>query len=64
MANLSKKAREDRRQKEEVQVHKRADTCYIEIEDFKSYQFSQCIAFEMATRNPELKLYFKNLYPF
>lgn len=55
MANLSKEAREDRKQKEASQLYKRSNTSYIEIEAFKEYEFSQCISFEMAIRNPKLK---------
>ena len=54
MANLSKEAREDRQKKESAEIHKRSDTGYKEIEAFKDYEFSHCIAFEMAKRDPEL----------
>lgn len=32
---------------------KRGDQCYREIEQFKDYELSNCIAYEMAIRNPE-----------
>ena len=54
MANLSKEAREDREQKEADEILLRSDDAYIEIEQFKEYEFSWCIAFEMAKRNPRL----------
>jgi hypothetical protein len=34
----------------------RSDTQYREIENFKDYELTQCIAYEMAKRNPEIKL--------
>ena len=33
----------------------RSDKKYKEIENFKDYELTQCIAYEMATRNPEVK---------
>ncbi len=54
MANLSREAREDRKQKEAVEIMNRSDNEYLEIEQFKEYEFSWCIAFEMAKHNPEL----------
>lgn len=55
MANISKKAREDRAQKEADEILKRSDDDYLEIEQFKEYEFSWCIAFEMAKRDAELR---------
>ncbi len=55
MANLSREAREDRELKEEAELFERTDDTYLEIEAFKEYEFSWCIAFEMAKRDPELK---------
>ncbi len=37
------------------QIISRADTSYKEIEKFKDYELTQCIAYEMAIRNPERK---------
>ncbi len=54
MANISKEAREDRAQKEAEEILKRTDEEYLEIEAFKEYEFSWCIAFEMAKRDPDL----------
>jgi len=34
---------------------KRSEQQYIEIEKFKDYEVTQCIAYEMAIRNPEVK---------
>ncbi len=34
---------------------------YIEIEGFKSYELTQCIAYEMAIRNPKLKIQINNI---
>lgn len=33
----------------------RSDNKYLEIEKFKDYEVTQCIAYEMAIRNPEVK---------
>jgi len=54
MANLSKEAREDRAKKEADEILLRSDEQYLEIEKFKDYEFSWCIAFEMARRDPKL----------
>lgn len=54
MANLSKEARGDRQRKEEAEILLRSDEAYLEIEQFKDYEFSWCIAFEMAKRDPML----------
>ena len=54
MANLSKEARLDRERKEAEEIIKRNDEAYLEIEQFKEYEFSWCIAFEMAKRDPKL----------
>ena len=54
MANLSKEAREDRQRKEDAEILLRSDEAYLEIEQFKEYEFSWCIAFEMAKRDPKL----------
>ncbi len=51
MANISKEAREDRAKKEAEEILKRTDEAYLEIEEFKEYEFSWCIAFEMAKRD-------------
>ncbi len=55
MANISKEQREDRERKEADEILIRGDDTYLEIEAFKEYEFSWCIAFEMAKRDPELK---------
>ena len=54
MANISKEAREDRQRKEAEEILLRSDEAYLEIEQFKEYEFSWCIAFEMAKRDPML----------
>ena len=54
MANISKELKEDRKQKEAAEILLRSDDAYLEIEQFKEYEFSWCIAFEMAKRDPEL----------
>ncbi len=54
MANISKEARESRGREKEIQALNRNDESYLEIEQFKEYEFSWCIAFEMAKRNPKL----------
>ncbi len=54
MAIISKEAREDRSRKEAEEVLLRSATEYLEIEQFKEYEFSWCIAFEMAKRDPKL----------
>ncbi len=54
MANLSKEARLDREKKEAAEILLRSDERYLEIEQFKEYEFSWCIAFEMAKRDPRL----------
>jgi len=54
MANLSKEARLDREKKETAEILLRSDDRYLEIEQFKEYEFSWCIAFEMAKRDPDL----------
>ena len=53
MANLSKEARVDRSRKELEEILKRSDVAYQEIETFKDYEFSYCIAFEMAKRDSD-----------
>jgi hypothetical protein len=54
MANLSKEARLDRERKEADEILLRSHEAYCEIEQFKAYEFSWCIAFEMAKRDPKL----------
>jgi hypothetical protein len=54
VANLSKEARLDRKRKEADEILLRSDDAYLEIEQFKEYEFSWCIAFEMAKRDPKL----------
>lgn len=36
-----------------MEMPKRSDPQYIEIENFKDYELTNCIAYEMAIRNPE-----------
>jgi len=38
-----------------IDLPKRSDSTYKEIEDFKDYEFTNCIAYEMAIRNEELQ---------
>ena len=54
MANISREVRLDREQKEDDEILLRSDDAYLEIEQFKEYEFSWCIAFEMAKRDPGL----------
>lgn len=54
MANISRARREDRAKKEAEEILKRSDESYLEMETFKPYEFTYCIAFEMAKRDPEL----------
>ena len=54
MARLSKEAKAEREAKEKAEIVLRSDEAYLEIEAFKAYEFSWCIAFEMAKRNPTL----------
>ena len=39
----------------ENQLPKRADTKYTRIENFKPYELTHCIIFEMAGRNKEVR---------
>lgn len=38
-----------------IKLPKRSDSIYEEIEQFKDYEFTNCIAYEMAIRNEEVK---------
>ena len=40
---------------EEIKLPKRSDLIYKEIEEFEDYEYSNCIAYEMCTRNKEVK---------
>ena len=40
---------------EEEEKVKRSDTRYKEVEAFKDYELTQCIAYEMAVRNPDMR---------
>ena len=40
---------------EEIKLPKRSDSIYKEIEEFEDYEYSNCIAYEMCTRNKEVK---------
>ena len=54
---MEKISRDDRPDKEEMEADEtllRSDDDYLEIEQFKEYEFSWCIAFEMAKRNRDL----------
>jgi hypothetical protein len=47
LANLTKAQREDREKKEAQNIIKRGDRSYVEIEEFREYELSWAIAFEM-----------------
>ena len=38
-----------------IKLPKRKDPIYKEIEEFKDYEFTNCIAYEMAIRNKEVQ---------
>ena len=40
---------------EEIKLPKRSNLIYKEIEEFEDYEFTNCIAYEMCTRNKEVK---------
>ena len=40
---------------EEIKLPKRSDSIYKEIEEFEDYEYSNCIAYEMAIRNKEVQ---------
>ena len=40
---------------EEIKLPKRSDLIYKEIEEFEDYEFTNCIAYEMAIRNKEVQ---------
>ena len=46
---------------EEIKLPKRSDSIYKEIEEFEDYEYSNCIAYEMAIRNKEVKRLIKVL---
>ena len=42
----------------DIKLPKRKDPIYTEIEQFEEYEFTNCIAYEMAIRNNEVKRLF------
>jgi hypothetical protein len=47
-----------------INLPKRSDSIYKEIESFKDYEFTNCIAYEMAIRNDEVINKVKNFNSF
>ena len=43
-----------------IKLPKRKDPIYKEIEEFKDYEFTNCIAYEMAIRNKQVIKIFNN----
>ena len=46
---------------EEIKLPKKSDSIYKEIEEFEDYEYSNCIAYEMCTRNKEVKKILKSI---
>ena len=46
--------------KEKNNLPTRSDTIYLEVESFEDYEYTNCIAYEMAIRNGEVKALFLN----
>ena len=43
----------------DIELPQRDDNIYKEIEAFNDYEFTNCIAFEMAIRNKEVKSFYQ-----